>query len=133
MLRRMRQGLMLEVAQGHGNEIKGVEIQDNECDVYDMVKGIGQAKHTLHVVAGQEIQGIALDLKDVDLQKGVGEDQGKNGKLAARLIAVLALVAEVGLTQGDHADRADQQQIHLEWQRSSYAHHLFQIISHIWS
>ena len=30
-------------------------------------------------------------------------------------------------------DQSDQQQIHLEWQRSSYAHHLLQIISQILS
>jgi len=108
-LRRMRQGLMLEVAQSHGNEIESVEIHQNKCDVHDKIRRVGQPKHALHVVAGQEIQGIFFYLEKVNFNKRIEEHQSKHGKLVACLSAALALVAEVGLAQGDHADGADKE------------------------
>ena len=110
MLGCMGQGLMLEVAQSQGNEVKGIEVQENEGSVNNEVKRVGQSEYALNVVAGQKIQGVAFDLENVDFQEGIGENQSQNGKLAACLIVAPTLVAEIGLFQRHHADRADQQQ-----------------------
>ena len=110
MLCCIRQELMLSVLKGKGNEIEGVEIDDDKRDIHEEKSGIGQTKHALYVVPGQEIKRVAFDLQNVNLEKGVDEHAYKDFKLASGGGAVSTLIAVVGDAQDHHADGGDEQE-----------------------
>ena len=91
-----------------GNYVKRVEVDQQKADVYEQKDRIREAEYRLHVVTWAEVQGIALDLKNENLEKGICKRQSQQRKLLP-CAAMLTLIAKIGHPQRHHAQRGNEQ------------------------
>lgn len=87
-----------------GDEIEGADINRDEDEIEREIEPVGDPEDLLYLAIPKKIEGIGIDLKEIDLKEGIDEHHGKADPLAEN-----AVKTKLGKAVGDKADRDDKE------------------------